>query len=86
MKPKKPNIMQRLKESETEPRIEATDVANLCVALRRGGLLAMQGQDLVNVSHSLARCEAVCSQLIKPPEQSARQQSPPAKPAEKTDG
>jgi hypothetical protein len=83
MKPQKPNLLQRMKAAESAPRIQLEDVANLCIALRRGGMMAMSGQDLINVATSLARCEAVCQQFVKPQQPSAA--TPPAeKPAEPT--
>lgn len=78
MKPTKPNLLQRMKEAEAAPRLALEDVDNLCVALRKGGMMAMTGQDLVNVATSLARCEAICHQFLK-----AQQPAAPTPPAEK---
>lgn len=67
MKPQKPNLLQRMKAAESAPTIQVEDVANLVVALRRGGLLALPGPDLAAVSQSLARLEAICERYAPRP-------------------
>lgn len=84
MKPQKPNLLQRMKDAESAPQVAIQDVANLIVALRRGGLLALPGPDLANVSVSLARLEAVCEQHL--PKREPPQNQPAEKPAEPSKG
>lgn len=85
MKPKKPNLLQRMKEAESAPRIQLEDVANLCVALRNGGLLTLTGENLTNAAASLARCESVCQKVLGQNQQAPA--TPPAvKPAEPSKG
>jgi hypothetical protein len=53
----------------SEPRIDTADLSNLVIAARLG-LQFLRGQDLVNVSLSIARTEQALTQA-KPAEQPA---------------
>lgn len=66
MKRPRPSVVEKI---QAQPRVETADVQNLLVGAR-AGLRFMGGQDLVNVSLSIARVEAA----FAPPA--------PAKPAE----
>jgi hypothetical protein len=51
-------VVEKIQAQQAEPRLDMKDVRNLIVAARHG-LRFLGGQDLVNVSLSVARCEAL---------------------------
>lgn len=64
---KKPHatVVEKIQAKQAEPRLDNRDVMNLIVAARHG-LRFLGGQDLVNVSLSVARCEAALSPAPAP--------------------
>lgn len=76
----RPTVVEKIAAKQApRPEINPTDIANVIVAARRG-LGTLGGQDLVNVSTSIARLEAALAQISAPA--AAPEATPPATPAE----
>lgn len=52
--------------STDRPTLQLDDVRNVLVALRRGGLLALNGNEIAQVGASMAKLEAAIDAAAKP--------------------
>lgn len=88
MKPKHPNIIDRLKQraapAPATMQINAQDIANVLIAARKA-IGGFNGVDLVNIAGSIANLDAFLAAVAPKPATSA-DAKPADKPAEKPKG
>ncbi len=75
MKKQRPTVVQKIQAKQAQPQVDTSDIGNLIFAARNG-LRGLAGQDLVNVSLSIARVEAaIQASQPKPPEPAPEQKA-----------
>lgn len=65
MKKPRPTVVEKIQAKQFVPQVDIADVRNLLAAARHG-LRFLGGQDLVNVSLSVARCELLLNPAPAP--------------------